>query len=232
MKILIVDDDQKNLEAAKEAAKSWAHEFEFINSAKKAEKIMASYDALITDFFFPVEKNFGLSYSIPSIDSPITQKVIGEYYSFHREEAELAYESVSDFLKTGSLESTITRLLHLPHLANISEIEKESYLRAAKHPPQFPYGGALMLRARQLKKAMCLVSDIHRHAGAFLSPTTALDGIILLIPLIAAEILTIEQAREDGEGSKVFMGWTELKKFGNNKKSPAVWIEAIKRVVS
>jgi CheY-like chemotaxis protein len=54
LKVLVVDDNQANIEAAKLASKNFPqHEFLFATSANEAFKQIGNFDAVITDLFFP-----------------------------------------------------------------------------------------------------------------------------------------------------------------------------------
>lgn len=53
MKILIVDDEKKNLEAARKAAEDYSeHEFKFTHSAQEAKECLQLCEGIITDLFF------------------------------------------------------------------------------------------------------------------------------------------------------------------------------------
>lgn len=252
MKILIVDDNAENLNAAKEAAKKFPeHEFLFTNSAKKAASLIAKVSAIITDLFFPDENHNNKSklakyydiYRTMMFGNKAYDEVVRKYYGGERRRAEEKREDVMAIMEDGTINRMVERLLQ--------HFEKDGYQDGANEQreilknlpsPQFPYGGALMLLAHDLGKKLCLVSDIHRHASVYRNAATAIDAMMLLLPLMNDPIITVEQAIYDGQDSLVYLGEDEISHVDDVKKSrdwnrgsktfPGVWAEAIRRILN
>lgn len=244
MNILIVDDTAENLEAAKQAAANFTeHKFRFMNSAKEAAAAISEVDAIITDLFFPDEGHeddgvlaaLYLDYRCGVSYGQAFDQVEKEYYGGNQRQANWKLNDVLGLLEDGTMQKAIENLVEF--------FEGRGYLRdqesAKKHrarlqslpTPQFPYGGALMLCAKELGKRHCLVSDIHRHAGSYEDVSDAIDGMILLLPLIEKGVVSVKQATADGKGSLTYLGSDEIRQAGKRKSDPAVWAEAIRRTL-
>lgn len=244
MRILIVDDTKENLEAAKQASVNFPeHEFLFTNSAEEATMELAETDALITDLFFPDENHknydcdrmdFILSYNnfyrmLSSMQfTSLFKEVVQKYYNNNLIKAEEKHIEALELASDGTIRNALENL--------IRDIEKQG--RDANEwreslnnlpTPQFPYGGALILRAKEFGKDHCLISDIHRHAGSYKNAPSAIEGMALLLPLMYAGIISVEQAMYDGKDSLTYLGGDEIYRFGKGKNDPAVWLEAIRR---
>jgi len=212
MKILIVDDSVGNLEAAKLAAKDFTdHEFVFLNFAKEAMCHLVEVDAIITDLFFPNEIHndegelsaYYTLFCSKLRDSSAFDDIVWIYYKGNRMRAEQKLQRNIAFLESG---------------AN----------------SQFPYGGSIMLRAKELGKRYCLVSDIHRHVmdSDCVSAPDGIDGMIILLPLIEENIVSAKQVMQDGKDSLTYFGNEQLYDYGRGKGDPAIWIEAIRRILA
>lgn len=245
MRILIVDDNAENLTAAKQAAENFSeHQFSFTNSAKEAAKMLSEADALITDLFFP-DENLGdggdldwfyALYRTEMADNLAFAEVVRNYYDGDESKASENLYAATALLEDGTIRGAIEGL--------INSIEQRSWQfpkgytdkyreRLQNLPvPQFAYGGALMIQAKELSKRHCLVSDIHRHAGEFKDAPGAVDGMVLLLPIMGRGIASVEQVKYDGRSSLTYLGSDEVRKAGKGKTDPAVWTEAIHRVLA
>lgn len=246
MKIIIVDDTRENLEAAKVAATNFPeHEFVFFSSAKEAADKLEDCDALISDLFFPNENhndgsNLDDLYTIyrSEMDHPVFWQVVDHYYGGDWKRANGKLQDAVALLKDGTIKQAIERLIHFFYAKGDDwglEKAKEYETRLESLPDQqFPYGGALILEAKKLGKALCLVSDIHRHAGEYKDAVGAIDAMTLLVPLMGAGVLTVEQVQFDGKGSLTYLGNDELYEIGGREKktSPKIWVNAIKNCLS
>ncbi|HRZ95018.1 MAG TPA: hypothetical protein P5262_00395 [Candidatus Moranbacteria bacterium] len=246
MKIMIIDDTNANLEAARTASANFSeHEFSFFSSAKEAADKLEDFDAIISDLFFPNENHHDGSnlddlYAIyrSEMDHPVFNEIVDYYYGGDWKRANGKLQDAVALLEEGTIRKAIERLIRFFYGKGDAwglEKAKEYEERLESLPDQqFPYGGALILEAKKVGKACCLVSDIHRHAGEYKDAVGAIDAMTLLIPLMGAGIVTIEQAQYDGKNSLTYIGNDELyKTAGSQKKnSPKVWVEAIKRVLS
>lgn len=244
MKILVVEDNEKNMAAAKAVAGEFSeHEFRFTNSAKEASEILDGFDAVITDLFFPNEGHgdggmlgaaYALYQSMVAIESPAFEQVVWSYYRGERGRANEELANAIAFMEDGTIRRAVARLISLWEGWGKSEEEISKYSKVLENLPvsQYPYGGALMLQAEGSSKRHCLVSDIHRHAGDYKDAPGAIDGMVLLLPLMEADIISVEQARLDGRDSLTYLGCDEIRRFGKVKTDPAVWAEAIRRVLA
>lgn len=266
MNILIIDDNADNLEAAKQATENFSeHTFQFASNAKEALVLISEADAVITDLFFQKENHddgeeLGILYNLYRLKMHHDQTVdmlILNYYSGDRRRAMERFQNVDAVCEEGN-----SRLV-LEKAIEASVGGREAYINWLRESlrnlplPQFPYGGALMLLAKELGKKHCLVSDIHSHTSApHSNPALAIDGIILLIPLIKEGVISYEEGRTDGNLSLTYMGCNEIGKLSkvkydvaavagtppvyvaNNgkvymhgKNNPDIWIEAISRIL-
>jgi len=248
MKIIITDDSAANLKAAKNAAERFPeHEFVFTNNASKALDLIASADAIITDLFFPEEDHsagtplgdvYGKYCGKLQKDSTYL-KVLREYYCGDSQRAEQKLKYAIGMAMDGTNKVALEGLVRsCEERGNYSGLE--GYRERLKNlsPAQFPYGGAVMLMAHRLRKKLCLVSDIHRHAGSYQDNAGSVDGMLLLLPLISKGIVSVRKVTYDGEGSLKYMGSDELSSAiggspdGILKERPEVWVEAIRRVIA
>ncbi|HWQ59559.1 MAG TPA: hypothetical protein VN420_00210 [Candidatus Fimivivens sp.] len=247
MKVIIIDDSAKNLEAAKKAAEQFPeHEFIFKNNASEAIAALASADAVITDLFFP-DENHGEGTTLGDAydeyraklkkDEGAYLKVLQDYYDWDFERAEWKLESAIGMATDGTSRVALEGLIQSCEKRGR---ECDTYQKRLESlpPAQFPYGGAIMLRAHELGKKLCLVSDIHRHAGSYRDNVGSVDGMMLLLPLISEGIVSVREATYDGEGSLKYMGSDELSgaiggsPAGVLKERRAVWVEAIRRILA
>lgn len=233
-KIIIVDDTNENLEAAKQAALQFPeHEFMFTTSANEAFKMLPSADAIVTDLFFK---------------EIATGELASEYESYIEQvvpEKLLPYEMIADYskrmdaslevLKTGIPENAIKNV----NLGRGYEEQVSKMISELK--PEFPFGGAIMRSAKRQGKKLCLVSNVHRHASNHSNSTSSSAGVVLLAPLLE-DILTADQLLYDGEGSLTYMGGDEIYKHDKEieegkwqrtgKTDVNVWVEAIRRLLA
>lgn len=257
MKILVVDDSAENLDAAKLAAKDCSeHEFQFTNSAKEAVALLCEADAIITDLFFPnqghddggeLDTLYAL-YRSKMRDNPLFPEVKSSYKDYwNSPKAREALNDARVVNEYGTLSREVEIILRL-----IEQRGGEHWRRDADRfrdltryhlSPRFPYGGALMLHAKFLGKGHCLISDINRHPIKFYKKdaSEAVDGMMLLLPinimelllpLIGDGIISIEQARNDGNKSLTYIGSDEVNRIGKGKNDPALWAEAIRRTLA
>lgn len=246
MRILIVDDSKENLEAAKQATANFPeHEFHLTNSAKEAIAALAETDAVITDLFFPdeghkdggeLDEYYGIYRRKMDIS---TSSAFGEvkrsYYDRVGRNALECLNDTEDFLEDGTIRSAVERLVrHFENRGNKEYAEQYREVLQNLPVPRFPYGGALMLRAKELDKRLCLVSDIHRHAGGYTDAPSALEGMLILLPLMARDIgiLSVAEVEYDGAGSKTYLGSDEIRRAGKGKTDSATWTEAIRRILA
>jgi len=245
MRILITDDTNENLEAARQAAKGFPeHEFVFSNSAKETVALLNTVDAVITDLFFPDENHYGTdlgdayeSYCLEVRPSDIYEKVVEGYYSRDRDRANEALNNAIDLLCDGTIRGAIEGWINYYEHGRYADKERaDEYRERLKSlpAPQFPYGAAVMLLAKELGKRHCLVSNIHSHQLECKDAASAIDGMILLLPLMSSNIISIEEARCDGDGSLTYIGGDEVyrRTKQRSKNNPAVWAEAIRRILA
>ena len=250
MKILIADDTAENLEAAKKASKNFPeHEFFFTNLARKALKMLKNMDAVITDLFFSDEghnENDELSEAYQSYCSQIGKgAMFDEVYNYYYKS--LGYNSAMRALKDTLLllqDGTTRKIVE----NKISHYEKEGYMEWADEQrkklqnipaPQFPYGGAIMLKAKELGKSHCLISDIHRHTQNGITAVSAADAMIILLPLVANKVLSFKEVEldggydkyndEDGKDSLFYMGHDKIRM---GKDDSVAWDQAIKKILA
>lgn len=234
MKIIIVDDTQENLDAARIASSKFPdHQFLLVGNASEAAAELANVDGIITDLFFPQEEGYRsdshyMAYmSRMTTESPVFKEVVDVYYDGWFRQAEEKLDDVLGLLKDGTIRVAVERLIALFERRG-SQSSAQEYRELLKNlpDPQFPYGAGLMLKAKNLGKRCCLVTYLHRHAGGYKDAVGALDGMILLFPLIEAGILTVKQAKHDGYDSLTYLGGASIWSYG--KESPYVWAEAIR----
>lgn len=246
MRILIVDDTKENLEAAKQASVNFPeHEFLFTNSAEEASVKIAEIDAIITDLFFPDENHanyewerdgFVMSYNSfcerlgEAESTPVFEEVVQKYYYNNHVEAEKKHFAALDLVYEGTICQALKDLIQAIERQGQDASELRERLNNLP-APQFPYGAALMLHAKKLGKNHCLVSNVHRHAGSHENAPSAIDGMVLLLPLMEASIISVEQAMYDGKDSLTYLGGDEIYRFGKGKDDPTVWAEAIRRTI-
>ena len=207
MKILIVDDAQKNLKAAKLAANGFPEiEFEFLSSASQALKKIEGADRIITDLFFPPEEDEELtkeySFFVDRISkSPKLEEVVEKYYSLRTDlDMEKSFQNTLKLMREGT---------------------------------QFLYGGVLMLRAKAQGKHHVLITNLHKHATYCTDLANSIDGMIVLLPLIEESIISVEQAMSDGRGSLTYVGEDELLfGGGGSKESPRAWEKALIKLLN
>lgn len=241
MRILIVDDTRENLDAAKKAALSFPeHEFIFTNSAKEAADMIDSVDMVISDLFFPDENhndgsNLDDAYAIyrSRMDDRIFEKVIDYYYGGDRSRAHGKLADACALLAEGTIRHAVESLIKFFLNSKWGKDNVGKYQAVLNNlpDPQFAYGGALILFAKELGKKHCLVSSIHRHAGNYQSTAGAIDAMTVLLPLMAENIVTVEQVQFDGNESLTYLGHDEIYQIGEDegKTNSLVWEEAIRR---
>jgi hypothetical protein len=212
MRILVVDDTQANIEAAKVAAENFPqHEFVFMTSANEAFKQIEKFDGVITDLFFP-EK--------PCEEMMETYEEMQTNYSTESYAYEQVVGDASHLFPPEKLEK------------NISIVKnglKVSMERKPLDQPEFPLGISIMLKAGSFSNAgghvkkFCLVSDIHCHGSA--------DGQIILLPLIVP--LRVDDIKYDGIGGLYYIGSNRISNYlrgirgKTGKKNPIIWEKAI-----
>ncbi|MFZ5932575.1 MAG: hypothetical protein ACOYT7_00600 [Patescibacteria group bacterium] len=245
MRILIVEDSTENLEAAKQAAVEFPeHEFSFTSSAKEAIVKMAEVDAVITDLFFPNEGHedggeLDMLYALyrsKMVDNPAFDEVVRSYYKGDESRANEKLADALGLLEDGTIRNAVKRLICFFEGEGNKEWA-DMYRKKLKNlpRPQFPYGGAIVLKAKKIGKRICLVSDIHRHAESYKNAADAIDGMMLLLPLIGEGIISVEQATYDGRNSLTYLGSDEIAetdKGRGEKSDAAVWAEAIRRILA
>ena len=161
MKILVVDDTQANIEAAKIASKEFSqHEFVFMTSANEAFEQIEYFDAVITDLFFPEKPGDSMS--------TIYKEMQEEYSEDNLNYDKLIRESRHLF-SNEKLQKNIDIVKNGLH--------QDLNSRNALKEPEFPLGLAIFISAVKNKKHRCLVSSIHSHGIA--------DGDIILLPLMS-----------------------------------------------
>lgn len=235
MKLLIVDDDQKNIEAAMQAAKRFPeHEFKFLTSPSQALREMGDADYIITDLFFPPNKEEELAceyrlYRSKVADSPAFDEVVREYYQGDWDRATTKLLDTLEVMRDGTIRGPLERLIQTLETHGRDATDKRQILENLP-PKQFPYGGVLMLRARALGKSCVLITDLHRHATNYTDSASATNGMILLLPLMEAGIITIKNAMEDGAGSMTYVGGHDL--VEGTKENPDSWAKAIKKAIA
>ncbi len=236
MKILIVDDTTANLEAAKQASFQFPeHEFVFTNSANEAFQMLPEIDAVITDLFFKEQATGELALEYQSYIQQVTPEALLSY----KELAEYSerMEASLEVLRTGTPIEAIKETF----LDEDPKTFQEVMDKALKLPQEFPLGGTIMVSAKKQGKLLCLVSNVHRHAGYYCDSTSSSAAVVLLVPLLE-NILTDDQLLDDGAGSLTYIGESEIGKYDEKiegsewkrkgKTDPNVWTEAIHRVLA
>lgn len=252
MKILIADDATANMEAAKQAAAHFPeHEFIFTNSASEAFELLPSVDGVITDLFFKEDLTNSLievyeTYTKMVQQSPMFSEVIEQMYQGDRLRAEQKLENVLYFLTKGTTKSVKSSAVSTRTISDLinsvgDPVEVQYIDENSAVAPEFPFGGLLMLKAKELGKFHCLVSNIHRHAGSYSDTASSLDAMVLLMPLMEKDVVTPKQTLFDGEDSLTYIGGDEINKIvktngdypdGTGKEHSYVWIEGIRRVLA
>ncbi len=258
MKLIIVDDTVGNMDAAKEAAKKFPeHEFVFTSSAHEALGLLPHADGVITDLFFPSEDEAGESEQYvryvammgEAESLPTFGEVVREYYEGSRFKAKKRLEFARSFLSDGTIRSALEDLVVT--VRGWGD-DVSSYVNRLENlpAPQLPYGTAVMLAAKQYGKKSVMVTDMHRHAGGYSTPSDSFDAMVLLLPLMAEGILTIKDVTWDGAipqydekhsythslGSKSYIASDRIRKLVGRdsdlrKNSPVVWVEAIQMAI-
>ncbi len=211
MRILVIDDTQANIEAAKIAAENFPqHEFVFMTSANEAFKQIEKFDAVITDLFFP--------------EKPCEEMLEAyEKMQFDYSDENCYYKQMA---KNSSSMFTPERLQK-----NISIVNNGLTVSMGNEPlykPEFPLGISIMRKAGSFwnsgyEKKFCLVSDIHCHGSA--------DGQIILLPLIP--LLDEYSIIQDGGSSFHYIGSKRISYYLmeggglRGKANPIVWEKAI-----
>ena len=223
--ILIADDTTANLNAAKEAALQFPqYEFSFTSSAKEAIEMIVASDAVITDLFFEEEvagsiaESYG-DYIAAVQESPMFTAVVKRFYNGNIPEAKGKLEQVLGLLSEGKPSIAMEELAAMFDKQNNPASAAGVRGRLLALVPQFPFGGALMLKANSLKKPHCLVSNIHRHAGITRDAASSTDAMILLMPLMEAGVATVEQVLFDGKDCLTYIGEDEIRKCGGEDKT-------------
>jgi hypothetical protein len=250
MRIVIVDDSAANVAAAKKAAEGFAgeHQFTFVSRASEAVEAIASADGIITDLFFPDENRgegtaLGDAYGeyLAKLKKDETYlRVLKEYYDYDFERAEWKFECAIGMATDGTNRVAIEGLIRSCEKKGDKHGDLETYQKQLESlpPAQFPYGGAIMLRAHELGKRLCLVSDIHSHAWSYRDNASSVDGMMLLLPLISEGIVSVQEAKYDGKDCLRYVGDGELERAiggspgGVLKERPEVWAEAIRRIAA
>ncbi len=249
MKFIVADDTIENLAAAKEAAKCFPeHEFIFTSSAAEALKLLPDADGVVTDLFFPSEGHLEhgnplfFPYNkyeesmIGANYTPVFEEVVACLnYDGDRRKAEENLRDAISLVAEGTIRTILENLIKIIQRQG-GDVRKYSERLQNLQAPQFPYGAAVMLAAKKAGKRHVLVTDMHRHAGDFSSASSALDGLVLLIPLIAERIMTAEEVQWDGHNSATYLASDRIRKLAGEvrpaKTSPAVWAEAMRLAVN
>lgn len=233
MKILIVDDTEANIEAAKAACTEMRDDnFIFASTATEALERLPEVDGIITDLFFLGEnhqdKNSPLFLPYQDFSHEMARAgrdfdLFGSYFRDSDMNQRQSWEYVSEMINHGTFKESIKKLLRWYP-------EDQSYKDLLENPPapQFPYGIVLMLEAVKQGKGRVLISDIHRHAGGFKTAQSAVDGVMLLALLIERKIITLDEAIYDGKGSRHYIGRDELER--KRKTDPEPWTKAVRLV--
>ncbi len=261
MRILIADDTLANLEAAKEAVKGFSeHEFVFTSSASDALSLIESVDAVITDLIFPAEEcSAELTHAYAKyvrrmkVDkySLLGKKLIFGYYRGDVKMYERKLKETIEFVKNGNVCAAVENVRDLytdepEKFARFTHLIGQLSLRK-----EFPYGGAIMLQAKLAKKRFCLVTSVHSHscfgADEMTDISVALNGVLLMLPLIKAKVMSFHEATRDGRTEEypsddlseihrnTYMGESLINDCGGEdegKASPSVWAEAIRKVLA
>ena len=129
-------------------------------------------------------------------------------------------------------------------LMDALDVIRDGNVRGTLSAPEFPYGAAIMLTAKETEKLHVLVSDIHSHHGNLTSPgsaSDAIDAMVLLLPLIAKGIITIGNAHFDGgdyygKYCQTYLGSDRIRKLAGDvkpgKTSSVPWTEAIRLLLT
>lgn len=219
MKILVVEDNEKNVIAAKEAAAQFSnHEFQFVANAEDALTNLDWADGVITDCFLPKasvnhgELWWGLRKAVWGIDAPALSNSD-------------SYRELCKYVGELQMAKQATETLGLVG---------EALMREGKSV--LPYGLVIMTNAHRAGKKTVMITDLHRHATNH-GEAKEYSGYVLLPCLADEGILTVEDIkRSDGPhfvGSHVVGRYCyrcEGLQSGKEKKEP--WTEAIKRLLS
>ena len=252
MRVIVIDDNAKNLEAARTAASEFQgqHEFIFETSAAKALDALEQADAVVTDLFFPPEDDARLAAAyeeyVERVEiSGVICEVRDQYYDGSDRKIDTKRRLALALMHTGTMRTYFEELLQMyqndlrrdpDNGWKKSEAEKYAAMLAGDLPQQFPYGGTLMVKAHRLGKKLVLITDLHRHGGGSKKHTDAVDGMILLLPLMEDGIITIEQAKYDGHESLSYVGSDQMLKGEGrqskdiDKTDPFAWTIAFNKL--
>lgn len=247
----MIEDKKENLEAAKQAASNFPQiEFEFLASASQAMRRLQEpdVDGIATGLFFPPEEKEELNtlyrsylkrtFNSSGFKSSIFREVMEKHYRNRWWEA---IEKITEAFWTateGSDQVVIERWIVEMGASHDPRIHEEiipilRYMLENLPAPEFPYGAPLMLRAETMEKKCVLITELHycnnRIGGPQSRLADAVDGMILLLPLMEEGVLTVPQAMEDGKGSLTYIGRGELV---NSKEEPESWKKAIEKILS
>lgn len=200
MKILVVDDRTEFLDVARAVAAKFPEvQFGFTTSAADALKRIAEYDGVVTDMFFPSEEDPALNFAYrrymrQTADSPAFFEVIDVFYGTFGgiEKAEQKLRDCLELMRTGTIRDILEKQIGIAKQKGYDYAEEEKCLENLP-APEFPYGGVIMLKAKALGKKCILITNLHHHATSYDSAATAIDGFMLLLPLIEEGIVTAEE---------------------------------------
>lgn len=220
MKILIVEDNKENMKAAEEAVKKFKlHDFEFSLFAKTAFKKIEEVEGVITDLFFKEEKIADYDKFVSVVEKARNTKTIRnmleeKYYNNKSYCGEVLNDG--DYRIAKKIDAAFDKAIML--------------LKNGTHREEFALGGCLMIKAKQLEIKSCLVSTIHHHSCNMGEESAFGDGVIILIPLIEAGIITVDDATGDGYLSNNYIGGDTVCSLGK-KNNPKTWEKAIERLI-
>jgi len=220
MKILITDDKSAHLDAARVAAEAFPeHEFLYASTGAEALALAEQVDAVITDFFYPLEEGV-IDGSFASYLAEISRQnpVFAEISKAAKEDLEVYLERFEEWvahLHGGDLDWRYYSCEYGDLFEGTPEFLGENR----------GYGALVAMRAEERGIPYVIVTDMHRHALGVTS-VTPVSGAALLMPLIQRGMVTIEEVNLH-RGRHYIGSWGG----GSHKQGHGVWDIAIRKVL-
>ncbi len=227
MRILIAENNPKYIQVAKNASLQFPeHDFRFTQSAGEAFDGLSENDGLLTDLFFPQTDHPQLNEAyrlylgclVEDRNSPpgsvlnevIRGKFLGEYA--------FAYDRLRDTLRQ-LLNARDTWMVEEVMCNGVQALPDPDYFyNPQAERLELPLGCPLVCEADELQRHHVLIASSHAtslrtFAGEPVEPETKVDGIFVLLPLVKKQLMTLQQAASDGEGSLSYLGYNRLQSW-------------------
>ncbi len=234
MKILVVDDNPKNLDAAREASKEFpAHEFQFVSLASVALKMLPEVDGVITDFFLEPEDDEELNKMYAEYIEKANTINLSDCNSEKKHN-----ETAIHVLKNGNIVSKLSEE-ELTRRDEWMKGEGGCYLE--RYESRCGYGGVIMLRQLGRFKRCVLVSQLHSHASWGTDNEHSVWAWYVLSPLTRPYRsgndegpLSRKDIEEDGLHGLHYIGENSMPGGfgGKGKTNPVTWVRAIAKLIA